>query len=547
MSNQHRDGLYDQLEARVMERDQPGASDVFYELIRDGRPAKEILGQAVRIHAPYTHVPYHERIDQGYVNFVNNDHCLLSARVATRFGDFLPEDYAFLPLAQTIWYIPSGLDIWNQKLLKAPGHYTRGYKPLEGKPPPAPVVHWPDQEPLVKNSPIDEQLDEWLELVHRGQVLESYRLFLGMMEDEKNRDKVLGQLVFAGLIDVQDRLLYNRSYTTGHKSFRARATVELCEYLGGDMAHHAIYAGAPDIAVGPRWYSTYEMACNVVKMLVTEERLTSATTRGASEPELKLLDQTGELSEDEENALVHVLLEEPEPAYLHHIAGLLKDGKGLIAIMDALQVAAAEVLLVTGDKRNFATSQHCYEYCNTMRWFFGKFDHPQKVKLLFVAASFINRSYHHQRHTEGFGHGETAVPAGASKLSEDDLLERLTASLLAIESDASVAWTRACLEQAVDETKLIGALALAAAKIGNDPHNQELGSCTIEDYLQSTAHDKGRLLLGAARHTAGHIKYGDTFECYNRFAEAFDLPPQAPPGEDKIWTSIAGAKPNAKQ
>ena len=39
-----------------------------------------MLREAVRIHAPYTHVPYHERMDDGYVNFVNNDHCLLSAR-----------------------------------------------------------------------------------------------------------------------------------------------------------------------------------------------------------------------------------------------------------------------------------------------------------------------------------------------------------------------------------------------------------------------------------------------------------------------------------
>ena len=30
-----------------------------------------------------------------------------------------------LPMAQTIWYIPTGLDIWNQKINKAPGHYTR--------------------------------------------------------------------------------------------------------------------------------------------------------------------------------------------------------------------------------------------------------------------------------------------------------------------------------------------------------------------------------------------------------------------------------------
>ena len=63
---------------------------------------------------------------------------------------------------------------------------------------------------------------------------------------------------------MQDRSFQNRSYTTGHKSFRARATVELGDAIGWDDAHDVLYAGALDIAVGPRWYSLYEVACNAV-------------------------------------------------------------------------------------------------------------------------------------------------------------------------------------------------------------------------------------------------------------------------------------------
>ena len=96
--------------------------------MKSGRPLPEMLREAVRIHAPYTHVPYHERIDDGYVNFVNNDHCLLSARAALHLSKMVPSAAAGLPLAQTIWYIPTGLDIWNQKIGKAPGHYSRGLK-----------------------------------------------------------------------------------------------------------------------------------------------------------------------------------------------------------------------------------------------------------------------------------------------------------------------------------------------------------------------------------------------------------------------------------
>ena len=77
-------GLYGKLEERILARDQVGASTIFYDLVRAGRPRTEIIREAVRIHAPYTHVPYHQRIDKGFVRFVNNDHCLLSARTVLR-------------------------------------------------------------------------------------------------------------------------------------------------------------------------------------------------------------------------------------------------------------------------------------------------------------------------------------------------------------------------------------------------------------------------------------------------------------------------------
>jgi len=113
-----RDGpkaLYDQLEERILARDQVGASQTYYGLLRAGRPLNEIVARRRRIHAPYTHVPYHERFDDGYPNFVNNDHCLLSARATLNLARMLPGKLAHLPMAQTIWYIPTGLDIWRSE------------------------------------------------------------------------------------------------------------------------------------------------------------------------------------------------------------------------------------------------------------------------------------------------------------------------------------------------------------------------------------------------------------------------------------------------
>lgn len=93
---------------------------------------------------------------------------------------------------------------------------------------------------MVLEGTLRERLDKWMTLIHRGQLLEAYRVFLGLMQNPAERREVLAEAVFAGLIDVQDRALYNRSYTTGHKAFRARAMVELGDALGWDNAHDVI-------------------------------------------------------------------------------------------------------------------------------------------------------------------------------------------------------------------------------------------------------------------------------------------------------------------
>src|SRR6476661_7192512 len=86
---------YARLEERILSRDQRGASDIFFELLKDGRPLVEVLGEAVRIHAPYTHVPYHQRLDDGVVKFVNNDHCLLSSRAGLDLVPLMPPELTY--------------------------------------------------------------------------------------------------------------------------------------------------------------------------------------------------------------------------------------------------------------------------------------------------------------------------------------------------------------------------------------------------------------------------------------------------------------------
>jgi hypothetical protein len=514
-------GLYDRLEDRCLIRDQRGASDVYYDLIRAGRPLTEIIAEGVRIHAPYTHVPYHERIDDGYPNFVNNDHCLLSARATINLNRMLPSHLAMLPMAQTIWYIPTGLDIWNQKIDKAPGHYTRhrGNSQVE-ETPPAPVVYWPDQEPIAQTGPLRERLNNWMTLVHRGQVVEAYRVFLGLMQDTTERKEVLAEMVFAGLMDVQDRVLHNRSYTTGHKAYRARSTVEIGNALGWENAHNVVYAGALDIAVGPRWYSTYEVACNYIKMMIEGETLRAIPYGGVSEAELAILRNNLPVNQQEAAELTTAVIRQGEVETLETLTRLLKSGKDPRRLLDVLQLAVGQLVLETRDPNAFNMPHHCYEYHNTLAWFFDNFDHPRRLRLLYVAAMFANRVAYNQQGLGEVHPVSSQVPSGTGSLSADQLLDRVDAAILALNGEEAMGWTQAYCDSVSDRDKLVQRIALSACKLGNDPHNQEIAQCMLMDFGTNRQPDRDKLLLAAAYHTAMHRKYGDPREPSRRFGHA---------------------------
>jgi hypothetical protein len=253
------------------------------------------------------------------------------------------------------------------------------------------------------------------------------------------------------------------------------------------------------------------MGCNVVQNLL----------EGRDEA---LMAQDAPLTPAEEAMLVDVLVHGREWSVIEALVALLKAGRGPRRILDAIQVASAQVILETGDVNNYSMSQHGYEYCNTLAWFYDTFAHPHRLKLLFVAASFIQHAAEHQRDTpNNFGRRTLTPPPGAAGWSAQQLLEKLEAALLALKADEAVALTATYLAGRHDRAPLIQTLASAAVEIGNDPHNQELGLSLLEDYAKTCAHDRDRLLLAQAKHTAGHRKYGDHLECYRRYGETLGI------------------------
>jgi hypothetical protein len=330
-------------------------------------------------------------------------------------------------------------------------------------------------------------------------------------------------MVFAGLMDVQDRVLHNRSYTTGHKAYRARSTVEIGNALGWENAHNVVYAGALDIAVGPRWYSTYEVACNYIKMMIEGETLRAIPYGGVSEAELAILRNNLPVNQQEAAELTTAVIRQGEVETLETLTRLLKSGKDPRRLLDVLQLAVGQLVLETRDPNAFNMPHHCYEYHNTLAWFFDNFDHPRRLRLLYVAAMFANRVAYNQQGLGEVHPVSSQVPSGTGSLSADQLLDRVDAAILALNGEEAMGWTQAYCDSVSDRDKLVQRIALSACKLGNDPHNQEIAQCMLMDFGTNRHPERDKLLLAAAYHTAMHRKYGDPLEPARRYGEAMGV------------------------
>ena len=63
--------------------------------------------------------------------------------------------------------------------------------------------------------------------------------------------------------------------------------------------------------------------------------------------------------------------------------------------------------------------QHCFEYCNTLGWFWDKFDHPQRLKLLYLAAAYLNQNAWHQKLTGELSTGTRRIVDLACILAQE--------------------------------------------------------------------------------------------------------------------------------
>lgn len=78
----------------ILQRDQPRTSEVFLNLIRDGRSMSDALSLVTEAEAPFVQVPNHIDVRDGQITLINNDHTILGLRTSADLTSFLPEQYA---------------------------------------------------------------------------------------------------------------------------------------------------------------------------------------------------------------------------------------------------------------------------------------------------------------------------------------------------------------------------------------------------------------------------------------------------------------------
>ena len=499
------DSAVDKFTNAILDRDQPRTADLFFQMVKnEGRSLGDAISVVTAAEAPFVQVPNHINIRDGQITLINNDHTILGLRTSAALTPYLPPAYQLLPLLQSVWYVPAGLDIWNQLLGKYPGRYAT----MKGMnvPPPTygPVVWTDDQEPIIEPGTTDERLHSYMVATMSGDVRRSYGLFLGLAADPAIRPQLRDTLLFLGLIDVQDTVIGRKARNTGHKALRARAVVDLADFIGWEKSHGVFYTGVPDMAVGPLYYSAYDAAC----VVITEAFPDAGKT-------LKQTNKTP-LSPAEVEAMVHLLMTGSTETVWATLTDHLRNGKAIQSLADTIQIGAAELILRTTIPRKFTDAQHPFDYCNTANYWLRTSDNPYQPRILYLMANFVNDAARSGQLYESVLEQELAA-FNAGGRSAAALLNLQDESVLAFDIAQSTAVANAYIRAGGDPDRYMSAVAVTACKFQDDPHNQKISHSTFEEYQHNSTHLRHRLLLATVRLLAGWPKMPGERDCYARF------------------------------
>lgn len=504
------------------------ATESFCAAVREEpKSARSYMKGAVGAAAPLVQVPSHMMIKpNGDVRSVNYDHTILGWRTAIAVAPAMPEDLTLLPSVQAIWYAPQGLNIWEQLTCEYPGHYaiSQGcnYRvPAEDGSPTrfggpswnTPKSYFEGSSPIVSGSAA-ERLEGFTMAVAEGRREESYGLFLGLKDDLENRKELKQRLLFTGIIDLQDTLINRNPFQNlGHKALRARALVDIADYLGWENAGDVMLTVVPDLACNPRLYALWNEAGAVVRIELGG---------GGSIPKRAL-----PLTEYELDGLASVLLNGGPADVNIELVHLYRAGHGILDVGDGIAVGYQRYLMnVVEHPSAISRPTHAFDYTNVVHTWIRNYDNPDQVRGPFMTARFVNDTI---RENQLFPHDPRTELESRDKfrpwadgLTPGDILSRLTECILAQDAPRACALADSYLDRTSERKDLLQVIASAAFHFQNDPHIGRNCASSLEEYKYNQTSRRDDIIRGFVKHQSRYVKRTLEEDAFRIFATNFE-------------------------
>lgn len=519
------------------------AADSFCRLIKDGHPVNALVREAIDATAPFVQAPSHIMPKgDGTWRGVNYDHTILGWRASLRMMPAIGGAGKLLPVAQAMWYVPQGLDVWSQVQCDFPGHYARDQEKCDTRDQNAPSaerlqnagptgtnfvyggkfdrpswrmpsVHFEDHPPLLDGS-VEERLARMQHTIWQGERVESYRLFIGLAQDPEARPKLKEAILLAGITDLQETIIQRGAFQNiGHKALRARAMVDLADALGWENAHGVFYTVVPDLGCFPRFYEIWSLVNTIMPM----EFRNWATLKH---------DNQMPLSEHDLDRLIDTVNWGKPGDVVALLTELLRGGRAVQSIADGLVIAYVHnELQVMEHPVSFFTPGHAYDYTNVVNHFLRTYDSPHAAKVLYFAALFINdvlRANQMFPRDPAFALESPQVHAATvATKSTGELLELAEAAIDAMDAPLTMAAVNEYLDRTGEREALIARLAYAGSKIQNDPHVERCCISSMEEYRHNSTSRKDDILRGWAKYLARAVRRSTEQGCYQLFQHHF--------------------------
>ena len=516
----------------LIQADYRRTTDRFTNLLKEGQRMPDLVRHSLDAAAPFLTVPSHVMTnDAGEMSNVNYDHCVLGLRASKRMLPYLPESHRQLSMAQAVWYMPQGLDVWDQLLCEFPGHYARDDKKCGARPGGTDEegndrfdgVAWnapkqwfqTDHDPDREGS-VQERLVRFQNRIMEGDKNGAYKLALGLRRepDPAVRRQLESQLMFCAIIDLQDTLQQRKLQNIGHKALRARAAVELSDLIGYEYADSLYYCVVPDVACFPRLYPLYDYSTLALGGAFKGEMYTVKARN--TEP----------LTDEEREEFIDLLLNAKQPQVLAHITGLLKAGKRVIEISDTVIVAFCRHLNnEVWSRKSFFQIGHAFDYSNVVNYWLRSYEHPHQAKGPYFQAAFVNdciqmtKQFPMDVNSEFYLGDWRTQKDWADRLSLPEALGQMIGAIEKLDYPRAVACADSYLGRTNQRRPLMEALTVACAKFQNDPHIQRHAATMIEEWENTTLGDryKDEMLRAWACYVSGGAKRTTSLECVQMY------------------------------